>query len=379
MASAQATTAESLRVVQLVPILKVGGLERVATTLAVELSRRVERVVVCSKGGEPFEPVLRAQAITVVRIPRPKPQLRMLVRSAVALAPVLRRERPHVVHAHNPGAAIAASLACRLAFLPDTAIVTTYHGVMPTRVERAARVMEAVSDVVVGVGPASTDALLRGGLRPEKARTIHNAVAPEPARSRADVRKEFDAAHAELLVSVGRYAREKNQALLLEAVAQLAPERPRLRLLLVGDGPTEDELREHVRRLGLDSIATVTGERSDAVDITAAADAFVLSSDHEGLPLALLEALSLGTPVVTTDAGGVRDAIVDGETGLVVPVGDASALARGVARLLDDAELRERVAEAGRAHVARTSSPAAMADAYVDLYLDVAARKRARR
>ena len=377
MASARATTVGRLRVVQVIPILKVGGLERVATTLSILLAQEVERVVVCSKGGDPFEPLLLAAGVPVEHVPRPKPELRQQLRSAWAIARVLRRERPDVIHAHNPAAATAAAAARRLARLPETALVTTYHGVMPDRVGRAARVMASVSDLVVGVGPSSTAALRRAGLDAERSRTIHNAVDPSPSRSAAEVRAEFGAEDAELVVTVGRYATEKNQALLIDAVGRLAVSRPRIRLLLVGDGLLEDELRAQVGRLGLGAVVTITGERSDAVDLTAAADVFALSSDSEGLPLALLEANAVRTAVVTTDAGGVRDAVTDGETGLVVPVGDVDALAAALERVLSDDALRRRLAENAAAFVARTCSPAAMTSLYVEAYLDAVARRRA--
>jgi glycosyltransferase involved in cell wall biosynthesis len=371
------TTVEPPRVLQLIPLLRVGGLERVATTLSIALSDRGVHVTVCSKGGEPFEPLLLAAGVPVVHIPRLKPQLRALATSSWVLARVLRRERPDIVHAHNPTAAVAAAIARRFARLPEMAIVTTYHGVVPERVNRAAKTMAAASDLVVGVGPTSTQALLAAGLAPDRARTIHNAVAPATRRDAGAVRAEFDAVDAELVVTVGRYVAEKNQALLLEAVARLAPARPRLRLLIVGRGPLESALRERLATLGLSGIATVTGERADAVDITAAADVFALSSDSEGLPLALLEAMALGTSAVSTDAGGVRDALVDGNTGLLVPVGNAAALADALDRLLADSTLRSELTMNAAAYVERTCSAQAMTELYLELYSEVVARRRA--
>ncbi len=378
MASADPTQADALRVLQIIPVLKIGGLERVATSLSIELRRRGHRVVVCSMGGEPFEPILVAAGVPVDIVPRPRANLERMITSPWGIAKSIRRERPDVIHAHNPVAAIAASVARLWAGRPRLPIVTTYHGVMPDRIGTAARAMESVSAAVVGVGPTSTEALLRSGLRADKARTIRNAVAAVASRSREDVRAEFGLADAELIVTVGRYAPEKNQALLLAAVAHLATRRPALRALLVGSGEPEfeEELAADLVRLGAQGVATITGERSDAVDITAAADVFCLSSDSEGLPLALLEALSLGTPVVSTDAGGVRDAIVDGETGLIVPVGDREALEAAIDRLLADPELRARLVRNGHELVDRTCSPAAMTDAYEHLYAEVLDRVR---
>lgn len=378
MASADPTQADALRVLQIIPVLKIGGLERVATSLSIELHRRGHRVVVCSMGGEPFESILAAAGVTVDIVPRPRANLERMITSPWGIAKTIRREQPDVIHAHNPVAALAAAVARLWAGRPRLPIVTTYHGVMPDRIGNAARAMESVSAAVVGVGPTSTDALLRSGLRADKAHTIRNAVNAVASRSREAVRAEFGLEDAELVVTIGRYAPEKNQALLLGAVADLAAHRPHLRALVVGSGDPEfeAELAADLVRLGAEGVATITGERSDAVDITGAADVFCLSSDSEGLPLALLEALALGTPVVTTDAGGVRDAVVDGETGLLVRIGDRKALAAAIDRLLGDAELRARLVRNGRELVDRTCSPAAMADAYEHLYSDVLERAR---
>ena len=370
------------RILQVVPVLRTGGLERVASSLSLELHRRGHRVVVCSQGGDPFEPVLRSAGVEVRLITRPRPRPLALLGAAAGIARAVRRESPEVVHAHNPAAAAAAALARALAGKPRLPIVTTYHGVMPGRVDRAARAMELVSSAVVGVGPTSTAALLDSGLPAQKARTILNAVDVRVERTAAEVREEFGAVGAELIVTVGRYAPEKNHALLLEAVTELARRRARpVRTLLVGVGLPEFErqLAADLVRIGAEEIATITGRRSDAPDIVAAADVFCLSSDSEGLPLVLLEAMSVGTPVVSTDAGGVRDVVVDGETGLLVPVRDRDALVAALERVLDDAGLRERLAASAQELVASTTSLAAMTDAYEHLYDEVARRAAASR
>ena len=93
---------------------------------------------------------------------------------------------------------------------------------------------------------------------------------------------------------------------------------------------------------------TVTGERNDAADLIGAADVFALSSADEALPIVVLEALALGTPVVSTDVGGIPDVVTDGETGLLVPPRDAPAMRAAVERLLGDADLRGRLGGAGR-------------------------------
>ncbi len=366
-----------LRLVQFVPSLWHGGAELVAVNLSLALRDRVERLVVASSGGEPYSERLTAAGISLEIVPRPWPHPRPIVRSAIAVARILRRERPHVIHAHNPGAGAAAWLARRLARMPELAIVTTYHGVAGVRVARAKRVLALSSDLVVGVGPAVTRSLVEHGLPAERTTTIFNAVDPVARRPTAEIRAEFGVADGvPLVVNVGRYEEQKNQALLVDALARL--NRP-LKALVVGYGTLEAELRARASDAGLEGDVVLTGMREDVPDLIAAADAFVLSSDWEALPLVVLEALSLGTPVVATSAGGVSDVVADGRTGLLVRPGDAEGLATALARVLDEPELVERLTSAGRGFVRRHCSLERMAVLYGAAYDAAIAGRAARR
>jgi glycosyltransferase involved in cell wall biosynthesis len=273
------------------------------------------------------------------------------------------------VHAHNPLAGAAAWLARWLARVPETAIVTTYHGLAHGRIDAATWLLRVSADLVVGIGPAATRELELAGLPADRLVTVWNATDVRATRSREEVRREFGLEDAELIVTVGRYAPEKRQELLLEAVAQLAERRPRLRALVVGERfPGEQELQRRVEALALGERVTLTGPRHDVGDLVAAADVCTLTSIREGLGLVLLEAMSVGTPVVGTDVGGIRDVIRDGETGLLVPPENPGALATALERLLDDQKLAGRLAATGRAFAEQTASVAAMTDGYITAY-----------
>jgi glycosyltransferase involved in cell wall biosynthesis len=368
---------DRLRVIQVIPTTKMGGLERVATTLALGLSTQLGRLVVCSSGGPPFEAELRASPhLEFELIPRPRPRPTHLARSAYALARVLRRERPQLVHAHNPAAGSAAALARMLARDRRVAIVTTYHGVVPAKLGRATRALALTSDMVVGVGPTVTRELRAMGLPDDRSATVFNAVDVQPRRSAADVRSEFEAEGSALVVSVGRYRAEKNYALLLEAVSLLAERGRAIRVVLVGGGALEGELRSQAAALALEDVVTLTGERGDAVDIAAAADVFALSSDWEGLPLALVEAMALARAIVATDVRGVTDLVHHEETGLLVPPRDARALADALERLLADENLRERLGRNASALASRLCSEETMLQEYLRIYASVSARRQ---
>jgi len=174
---------------------------------------------------------------------------------------------------------------------------------------------------------------------------------------------------------------EKRLDILIEAAALVARTRD-LHLVIVGDGPQRQEAENHARRLGLRSV-TFTGWRDDAVALLPGFDVFALSSDTEGTPLALIEALRAGVPVVATDVGGVRAAAPDGECSLLVPPGDPEALAVAIERLLDDPALSLRLARGGVAHAGSAHRLERAADTWFELLAAAAGRpgaaERARR
>ncbi|MEO8425106.1 MAG: glycosyltransferase [Actinomycetota bacterium] len=137
-------------------------------------------------------------------------------------------------------------------------------------------------------------------------------------------------------------------------VADLVRRRlPNVRFVLVGTGLLEDEIRNQAHERDLDRTVVFTGFRDDAQRLTAAFDVFAMSSEFEGLSIAVIEALALGTPAVVTDVGGMPEVINDGEQGFVVPAGDTSMLADRLITLLEDEPLRLRMGEAGRVRAAR--------------------------
>lgn len=157
------------------------------------------------------------------------------------------------------------------------------------------------------------------------------------------------------LVFAGRITRQKALDTALDAVAQV----PGAELLVLGDGPDRARLEQHARDLGLNGRVRFAGAvaRKDVLHAFAGAEALVLSSDWENFPHTAVEALSLGTPLIATSVGGVPEVITDGVNGLLVPPGDAAALAAAIARFLDSAELRDRLAGAARSSVAHLSAP----------------------
>jgi glycosyltransferase involved in cell wall biosynthesis len=157
-------------------------------------------------------------------------------------------------------------------------------------------------------------------------------------------------ADEETVLYAGRFSIEKNVPTLIQAVAALAPRRPRLRLRLLGSGPDEAALRDLVARLGLQSVVTFVGwiPKDQVPDYYRAADVFTLPSTSEPLARTLLEAMACGTFVLSSASGGTPDVIRSGENGLMVDAPDVRAWEGGLERAFEQPEWRERLAERGR-------------------------------
>jgi glycosyltransferase involved in cell wall biosynthesis len=199
------------------------------------------------------------------------------------------------------------------------------------------------------------------------------------AQHRSEVRRELGISDDEVLVgTVANFRREKAYEDLLAAAAVAVERSPRLRFVSVGQGPLESEVRQRAAALGLGERFTFLGYRDDAVRIISGFDVFTLSSRHEGLPVSLMEAMALGTPVVATAVGGIPQAVTDGVEGRLVPVGDPQVLAQALVEIAADPDERHRF---GAAALAR-SDEFDVSRAVRDLegrYLALAAAVRARR
>ncbi|MFE7631883.1 glycosyltransferase [Kocuria sp. NPDC057446] len=201
----------------------------------------------------------------------------------------------------------------------------------------------------IAVSDGLRDTYTARGISAEHFVTVPNGIGPRrhpPGRTaaRAALRLRPDDL---VVLSTGRLTAVKGQRWLVEAAALLAPDRPRLRVVLLGEGELRQELEDLVAERGLTGAVHLPGHRADARMLLDAADVFALPSRAEGMPLTVLEAMEAGLPVVATRVPGSEEVVAHGETGLLVPPGDAEELAAALAALLDDGRRRARYGEAG--------------------------------
>jgi glycosyltransferase involved in cell wall biosynthesis len=345
-----------VRILHVIQVFDVGGAELLLVSLSRGAREAGHDVGVAAAPG-PLADMLGVDPYPLPVLERRK---RMVPKGALQLRRAIADFRPDLVHAHNPGMAAITTMATMRGHRPRALV--TVHGVPDADYPAAARVLRLGGLPVVACGDAVASALAEE--RVNVAATIPNAVppAPRPAARRAIADELGIPDSAPLVITVGRLAPVKNQTLAIRALADV----PSARLLVVGDGPLRDELEQAAADAGITDRVTFAGMRSDARALMGAADVAVISSEGEGLPLVVLEALAGGTPLVATAGRGLRELLTDGETARLVPPGNEQALAQAIRDVIDDPELRRRLVAGGRA-LAAEHDEAEMVASYLEI------------
>lgn len=360
--------ARPMRIMLLVTGLRLGGAEQQVAALARQFTALGHAVAVVSL--TPDCEVDLPAGITTLLLEMRKTPLSM----ACALWHVRRfmhAWRPDVIHAHMVHANLFARVLTRISTTPAT--ICTAHSFREGGRLRmfAYRLTDRWSDLTTHVSAEGRQRMIdTGASTADRLVVIPNGIDTKRFRpdagSRALTRAALGiGADDHLVVNIGRLVPEKAQAVLLEAFS-LATPASGATLMIAGDGPERSALEQHIARLGLAGRAILLGTRHDIPDLLNAADLFVLSSEIEGMPLVVGEALACGCPVVATDVAGVAD-LLSG-IGKIVPRGDTQALAQAICQAL--AEGRGQPAdEAARHHrIASLLSLEAIAGQWLQLY-----------
>lgn len=359
-----------MKLLQLITRAEPGGAQAQLLSLLPGLRRHFEVTVVTGEEGFLTEALhrLRIPAIVLPNLVHPVNPIRDL-RALKEVMAIIGRMRPMLVHAHTSKAGFIGRLASRLCGVPA---VFSAHGWMFSEGASCSRRLVSAplermaarwSGAIITVCESDRDLALRWRIaRPSSLRVVHNGLADCRWRAHPGVPGRPAA------VMVARFAPQKDHALLLDAASGLSKD---LDLWLVGDGPCRRSAERMASRLGIAGCVSFLGRRTDVAPILAAAQIFVLVSRFEGFPISVLEAMRAGLPVVATDVGGVREAVVDGETGFLVPRGDPVVLRERLRRLIADPALRERMGKAGRERFLRRFKVDRTIEGTLSVYEDV--------
>jgi glycosyltransferase involved in cell wall biosynthesis len=364
--SAPSTPSKGPRVLQLLDTAQFAGTERLVLSLTAGLARAGASVVLGCRRDSPLYHAAIERGLDVVPL-----FSRGLIPTGPSLEPRLPQVRAvlnevrgrliDIVHAHNGRTTLTAAVAARVT---GATAVASQHFVRPASADyrgpkrllagAAHRwVNRQLGSVVAVSSAARTEMIKRVGFPADRIVHVPNGIEPPlmPGAARVAAIRDELKVHpgAPLVVTVARLADEKGLEIWVDAVALIRAVRPDVRFVIVGHGPREQAIRARIAERGVAGTLTLAGFRTDATDWIAAGDLFVLPSPAEPFGLVLLEAMSLGKPVVACAAAGPLDIITNDVDGTLVAPGSAPALADAVLRLLADEHRAARMAEAGRA------------------------------
>ncbi len=302
---------------------------------------------------------------------------------ALALRSLLRQARPDLLHLHLEASTLIGTVTA-LSFAPPRPLLVASVANDPHQqafVHRwAGRLLAPYIDLHLtssrGIHDAVLDAYARRTRRVEIVGPGIDLVRFDRSRVNPARVAEYRGGARRLVGTVARLATQKAMHVLLDATPLLLREDPDTRVLIVGDGPLRATLVDHARRLGIAHAVSFAGYQEDVGSAYAAMDAFVLPSRDEGFGLVFLEAMAMGVPVVGTRVIGTTDAVQDGVTGLLIPYGDAPALAKAVLQLLGDPELAQRLRVTAAERVRRCFSREQAAARIEHLYRELAEERR---
>lgn len=258
---------------------------------------------------------------------------------------LIKTVKPDLVHCHSSKAGVLGRIAARVAGVPS---IYTSHGWAFAEPYLVRKIVSLPSEWLAGqlgthiINSSLYDQTLALKYRiapAHKLSVVHNGIADSPKRVGSVTNS------TPRLVMVARFAPPKDHQILLRAIAGVAGTYD---LILVGVGPLQAQLQEQARSLGVENRVRFLGFVEDLEGLLAESDIFILTSDKEGFPLSILEAMRAGLPVVASDVGGVKEAVIDGETGFLIPRGDVSTLRQRLEQLITDPVLRARMGAAGR-------------------------------
>lgn len=340
------------------------GGERQALWLARSLGDRGHVSLVAARPGEPLAQRAAQAGLTVVPC---SPGFEFDPVAVLKLRGVILRRRVRIVHAHTGHAVALAALAT---IGTNAKTIVTRRVAFKLRSNYGSRWIYGRAAAIIAISRAVANALVASGIPEDRVEIVPSGI---------DLTRKFSpatpaalaqlgvAAGQPLVVQVAQLDGSKDPLTFVRAVEKARKQVPRVRALLVGDGPLRAAVEAEIGRLRLGDALIVTGYRLDADSLLAAADVVTLSSKEEGLGTVLLDAMSMGRPIAATAGGGIPEMVQQGVSGLLSPVGDAAKLGSDIASILKDPSLARRLS-AGALNRAKDFSVERTADLTIAVY-----------
>lgn len=345
-----------------------GGQNQVLLLVTGLAERGEAAVLVAHADGE-----LKRRAQEGLRFIGFTPRSEFDVHAAWQLARVFKAVQPDVVHAHDPMAVSLTAMALQMknGLARRPLVVAARRVDFHLKRHAFSKWKYSRVDVFIAASKLIAEMLEGDGIERDRIQVVHDGV-----NTGAVDKQPLVDAHAAfwlpkgapLVGNIAALAAHKGQKHLVAAAARVVREIPDARFLILGEGELREPLEKQIKDLGLERHVFLGGFRADAVGLLKSFDVFAMSSVTEGLGSVLLEAMACRRAIVATRAGGIPEAVVDGETGVLVPPADDAALAAGIVTLLRDPALRHTLGQAGRARVEQEFSVGRMVERTLAVY-----------
>lgn len=360
-----------MRVLHVITDTNIGGAGRYLLNLLTRpIFKNANLFVACPRGelGDRFD------KLGINRIDISGKDISFSLKLIPELMKVIRQVKPDVVHTHS---SLSGRIASKFMRIP---VVYTKHnlvripsptGVKPSPAGYGKRLFTSLTtrmlaDKVIGVSQGVYNELIESGIPRDMVVAIPNGIDLSGFEPRTKLMEK-----GLLIGTVARLHPQKALDVFIDAAKLVLSSEPRARFLIGGTGPMEEQLKAKIKDMKLEPYIKMTGFVEDVPAFLKLLDVYVLSSLYEGLPLATLEAMAAGLPVVATEVGGVPEAVVDQQTGLLVPPKQSKLLAQAITRLVVDKELARAMGAAGRKRVEEFFNAGIMARKTLEVYQEV--------
>jgi len=370
-----------IKILHVISKLPVGGVENLLLTVLRNCDRERFVPLVCSLSdrGE-IGAEIEELGFKVVCLNKLKHRLDWTIVQDIYRC--IKQNDIKVVFSYQYHANLYGRIAAHLARVP--CIIASVHNVYTIDKKIHRRIINKYlagwTDRIVAVSKAVKDDVLKyDGVPATKVEIIYNGVDLSKFLDTdgSAIRNEFRISpDTPVIGTVGRLTLQKGQRYLLEAVSQIREKFPQLQLLVVGDGPLKNELRDYAETLGIQKSVIFTGSRRDVPSLLAAMDIFVLPSLWEGLSISLIESMAAGKSVITTDIAPIREVVNTDKVGILVPPENSSTLAEAIELLLKNKDWAERLGMAARERVFSTFNIETTIRRYTDIFEEILRNKK---
>lgn len=340
-----------MRIVQIITRMdEVGGAQVHVRDIASELKKAGHDIYIITGAKENIHDAIEQNEIQLINSKNLIRNLNIIsdIKAVIEIRKLLKKIGPDIIATHSSKAGIVGRIAGWSLRIPTifTAHGWSYTDGVPQKKQRIyiffEKVMGRISDGVIAVSEYDKQLALKHKVLSEsKISTIHNGVY-DIERIKIPINSDREPN----IIMVARFAPPKRQLQLLKALNQLR--HIEWKVSFAGDGPQLQEVRDFVTSVGLGDRVSFLGNREDITDILQKSDLFALLSDWEGLPLSILEAMRCGLPIIASDVGGVKEAVIQSENGYIIPKNDFNELLNKLSLMLMNSSLRLKMGENGR-------------------------------